>query len=343
MNIYDIDGFLNIPEIAKTGAWLIVLISSRQRFGKTYGVLKYMLDNDLTHILLRRTSKELERITSSQMLDPYNKFKPEYSVGLFSTSDMAEICDYTAGEDAKPIKGKRRGLCMSLPQIAGVRGFDGSAFTDLVFDEFIPEKGSYQRSTEGEATLNAYYTINGNREDQGNKPLRLWLLANANDINSPILEAFNLQDDVIELQKKRKEYILKDNGVLVVIPRGNRKADARAATAINSQIRSDSEFYKMAVGNEFSYDESPLITNLPIKHMKPLFSYDLTLYAWEYDKGVYICRAPHKTDPYTISKWDRAQLAANYLWMKRYYYEGLVMFSDLRLLSMFRQLFDIEL
>ena len=65
MNIYDDNGYLNIAEIAGAGAWLNVLISARQRFGKTYGVLKYMLDNNINHILLRRSTKELEAITAS--------------------------------------------------------------------------------------------------------------------------------------------------------------------------------------------------------------------------------------------------------------------------------------
>ena len=341
MNIYDDNGYLNISEIAAAGAWLNVLISARQRFGKTYGTLKYMLDNDIQHILLRRSSKELEAITASELLNPYKAFEPAYHVGLFTAGGMANICDYTI-ENNKPIQGKQRGLLMSLPQVAHVRGFNGAAFSDIVFDEFIPEKGAYQRKSDGEALLNAYVTINGNREHQGRPPVRLWLLANANDINSPILEALNLSDTVIELQRKRREYIVKD-GVCVVIPQGNSKADERSETALNRQIRKDSEFYEMAVDNLFSYDKSPLIISLPIKHMKPLFSYDATLYAWENDKGIYICRAQHDRNAYTNSRWDSAQLAANYLWLKRYYYEGLVLFSDLRLLAMFRNIFDIEL
>ena len=262
-------------------------------------------------------------------------------MGLFSAAGMANICDYTI-ENEKAVPGKQRGLLMSLPQVAHVRGFNGKVFSDIVFDEFIAEKGAYQRKTDGEALLNAYVTINGNREFEGRPPARLWLLANANDINSPILEALNLTDTVIELQRRRREYIVKD-GVCVVIPQGNAKASERSETALNKQIRKDSEFYEMAVDNLFSYDASPLIISLPIKHMKPLFSYDGTLYAWENDKGIYICRAQHDKNAYSRSRWDTAQLAADFLWLKRYYYEGLVLFSDLRLLALFRTIFNIEL
>lgn len=342
MNIYNENGFLNIPVIANAGAWLNVIISARQRFGKTYGVLKYMLDNDITHILLRRTTKEAELISSSELLNPYRPLENYYRVGLFSNSKTTEICDYTLKEDGKAEKGKLRGLLLSLPQVANIRGFNGAAFTDVVFDEFIPEKGAYQRKTEGEALLNAYVTINGNRESAGLPPLRLWLLANANNLSSPILEALNLTNIIVNMQRKKQDQYIKD-GVCVILPMGNVLADWRTDTALNRQIRKDSPFYQMSVDNTFSYDASPLIMNLPIKHMKPLFSYDGLLYAWENDKGIYMCHAPHNQNSYTNSKWDKAQLQSSYLWLKRYYYEGLVLFSDMYLLTIFRDIFDIDL
>lgn len=342
MNIYNENGYLNAPEIANTGAWLIVIISARQRFGKTYNVLKYMLDQNLKHILLRRSTSEFNSITASELLNPYKAFEPGYHVGLFPRAGMATIADYTKDGNGKILQGEERGVLMSLPQVAHVRGFNGGLFSDIVFDEFIPEKGVYRRTTEGEALLNAYVTINGNREHQNRPPTRLWLLANANDINSPILDALNLTDDVIQLQKSPKEYILK-NGVLIIIPKGNSAADSRSETALNRQIRKDSEFYQMAVENMFSYDQNPLIANYSIKHMTPLFSYDNLMYAWENEKMIYICRAKHNADPYQRGSWGAGQLAANYLWIKRYYYEGLIMFSDLRLLALFRNIFNIDI
>lgn len=102
------------------------------------------------------------------------------------------------------------GIAMSLSRVAKIRGFNGSDFMDLVFDEFIPERIVVKRKNEGEAFLNAYTTINGNRELKGRAPLKAWLLANANDFESPILSALELTGAVEKMARTGQEYMIKD-------------------------------------------------------------------------------------------------------------------------------------
>lgn len=332
MNIYTDQGYLSIYDIAGLDAWLFVVIGARQ-IGKTYGTLKYHIDHDIKHILLRRTREELEMIGSSPELNPYKVFWPEYDVSIDKKGKYFLIKDH-AEESV-------RGVALALSQIAHIRGFSGAEYESIIFDEFIPEKGVIRRSTEGDALLNAYTTINGNRELHGLPPCRLWLLANSNDINSPILEALNLTDSVLEMRRKGKEMLLKD-GVCIVQPRSTQIVGQRAQTALMRQIRPDSEFYGMAISNEFSYDESPLIKNMPIKNMKPLFSFDDVLYAWEGDNVVYICRAQHNKNAYQYSSYDREKLKKDWLWIVRAYAEELVYFSDMRLLALFKNLFELD-
>ena len=80
--LYTPEGWLNIPYIAGQPAWLIVIIGKRQ-VGKTYGARKYMLDNNIYHILLRRTTAELDTISASPDLNPCKVFEPEHHTGLF--------------------------------------------------------------------------------------------------------------------------------------------------------------------------------------------------------------------------------------------------------------------
>lgn len=345
MSLYNVLGYLNLYHIDIKKAWLNIILGARQ-VGKTYGTLELMLQENRNHILLRRTTAELDTIASNIDLSPYKVFEPRYYTGLFrSGKKLCQIADYITDDNGKPEIIKARGIATSLSEIAHIRGFSGGAFSDLVFDEFIPEKGVIIRKSEGDAFLNAYVTINGNRELQGKPPLRAWLLANTNNIDSPILEALNLTDSILYMQRKGLEELLLDNGVYIIQPKSEGILSQREQTALMRQVNRNSEFYGMAIKNEFAYDESPYVKLMPIKGMKPAWCYDDLMYCREYSGGYYISRAPFKvkaSERYSGTKTGREQLELNYSFIIRYYYAGMVAFSDLRLLSLFKQIFNIK-
>ena len=349
-DLYLPEGWLNYDYIINKyiitqKAWLVIILGKRQ-VGKTYGALRSMLKWDLQHVLLRRTTAELDLITASPDLNPYKAFEPEYRVGLFKQNKkLCRICDWLPGDEGKAIPGDQRGIATSLAEIAHMRGFSGRAFTDLVFDEFIPEKGVITRKTEGDSFLNAYTTINGNRELEGLPPLRAWLLANTNRIDSPILDALHVTDDILYMRRKGIEELLTNEGYYILQPISQKVTELRSETALMRAISKKSDFYKMAMENEFSYDDSPYIKNIPIKHLQPAFSYDDKLFCWEKPGGYYICRAKFKSvnaPKYSASRTDRERLAMEFAWMKPYYYAGCILFSDLGMISMFKQIFDIN-
>lgn len=343
--LYTNDGWLDFDYIASKGAWLNVIIGKRQ-VGKTYGTLKYMLDNNIKHILLRRTTAEIDTISAMPDLNPYMIFEPEYKVALFKSGKrICRICDYETDGDGKPTPTFQRGIATSLSEISHIRGFNGSVFTDLVFDEFIPEKSVITRKTEGDAFLNAVTTISGNRELLGEPPLRIWLLANTNNIGSQILEALNLTDLILYMRRKGKEELYNSNGIYVVQPSSEKITEARKETALMKQVNSNSEFYGMAIENEFSYDVSPYIKTLPLKNLTPVWSYDDAIFCWQRPEGFYICRAPFKINASCRYKGDqtgRETLQLDFSYMKPYYYAGLILFSDMRVLQIFKDIFVID-
>lgn len=343
-DLYTPDGWLNFEHIYNKNAWLNVIIGARQ-VGKTYGALKLMLDKNLNHVLLRRTTAEVETITATPQLSPYAVFEPDYKVSFFKGGGkICTICDYDTDEHGTMIQGKQRGILTSLTQIAHIRGFNGAPYTDLIFDEFIPEKGIIKRGMQGDAFLNAYATINGNRELRGEKPLRVWLLANSNDINNDILECLKLTDDVLYMRRKGKEELTTDNGVYILQPKSKIILDKRKDTAIMRQISEKSDFYGMAIENEFSYDNNPYVKTMPLTGFTPLWSYDNTMYCWERSYGYYICRAKFKASAkynYKNARTDRERLYNDFAFLVPYYYAGAINFSDLRVLSMFKNIFNI--
>lgn len=346
--LYTPEGWLNFDYIYDQPAWLIVLIGKRQ-VGKTYGCLKQMLKRKRSFMLMRRTTTELKTIVSNPKFNPFKPFYPEYKVDMFHSGENTfSISEYSLDENGKAVQGEELGVATSLSQIAKVRGFDGSVFTDLVFDEFIPEKGVITKRSEGEDVLNALTTIGGNREileENPRPPLRVWLLANTNNIDSYILNALNLTDDVLYARRKHKEELMLDDGTLIIQPDSTKIIEKRKETALMRRVSKNSEFYKMAIENEWAYDESPYIKTMPLKGMQPAWAYDDNIFAWKHPQGYYICRASfkgHNDCKYDGSRTDRERLAMEWSIMKPYYYAGCCTFSDLRALSVFKNIFDMS-
>lgn len=336
IDLYTPEGWINVPAIAARPTWLKVLIGARQ-VGKTYGTLKYHLDNGIPFILMRRTTEELNFIANNNELDPFMKFLPEYHTRIYGKKKTYTIVDY---DDEGIIPGTEHGIVMSLPMVSHVRGFDGSRFESVVLDEAVPEKGVIVRQTEGDSLLNAYTTIAGNRELKGKPPLILWLLSNTNNINSPILDALDLTDEIIRMKNKGREYVEFD-GVSIFQGRSEIITGRRRETVLARRVKSDGAFSKMAYNNEWAYDESPIIKTRNIRGMVPLCSYAGFMYLWEDGSSIYVCGARHKVQPYQDNDFSRSQFVADNRWLVRWYAEGMVTFSDLKLLSRFKQLFGI--
>lgn len=349
-NLYLPSGFFDdkyiFNKVVQKNVHTVLMLGSRQ-VGKTYVTLKIMLKNKLQHVLLRRTTDEFKMIAANIELSPYKVFEPDYKVGLFRQGDgICRICDYMLDEKGAVVPGDMRGIATSFAQISHMRGFFGGSFTDLVFDEFIPEKGVITRKTEGDSYLNAYTTINGNREISVPRrpPLRAWLLANSNRIDSPILDKLGIVDDILYMRRKGLEELITDTGEYIIQPASSKIIEARADTALMRSISKKSEFYRMAINNEFSYDESPYIKQISLKGARPSWSYDEYLYCWQKGDGFYICRAPFKSinaPAYASGATGRERLYLEHMYMKQYYYAGLVSFADLKLIADFKNLFNI--
>lgn len=268
MGLYLESGYLNqkwIEEQAdKNKISFIVEIGGRQ-VGKTFGTLELMLKEKKTFILMRRTITEMEFICND-INNPFTVFQG-HSIGIRKDSKYtARITD--CKDDVNTVVGS----VMSLSSIAKIRGFNGSMYTDLVFDEFIPESHVTKIKDEGDAFLNAIVTISGNRELNDRPPLRCWMLANANTIASPILSALNIQNKVEEMKNKGQEIsILRDRGIMIILPNSDQIMSRRKQTALMKAIDGSSRFSQMAFNNEFSYNDNSNIINVNMNEYRPLF------------------------------------------------------------------------
>lgn len=326
MGLYTDKGFLNINWVIdrseKNNLSFIIIIGARQ-VGKTFGTLKYMVENHHKFILMRRTQAEADFI-STGVMNPF--------AGIDSEVTVKKLTQYTGGI----YKDELIGVIMALSTVSKIRGFSGIDFTDLVFDEFIPETHVNRMKSEDDAFLNAVITLSGNRELEGKKPMRIWLLANSNNFSSPILSSMGLQSKLESMMHKGQEFsIMPDKGIFLLLPSSLSVINKRKKTAIYKVIDSDSNFSKMAFGNEFSYNDNENVTNRNLSNYRELFSVSqkFTVFISKDKNHFYVTKIVKDSGrKYLFSPTERGkqQILKTFVDIHNWYIRNLIFFDSLK-------------
>lgn len=280
MNIYLESGYLNIPAILQLNKPFTFIVGGRG-IGKTYGALKYIIEEKIPFMLMRRTQTQTDLINKPEF-SPFKSIADDLNRNI-SVSSMSKYSS-TVYLDDEPL-----GYTCALSTISNMRGFDASNVRLLVYDEFIPERHERLLKNEGSAFLNAYETINRNRELKGDRPLQAMLLANSFNIGNDIFMEMGLVNIAAKMQRDGQElYVNNNTGIALIMPNNSRISEAKANTALY-RATSDGSFSKMALGNEFSYNPSDNIGTRPLKEYKPVVTIGgITIYKHRSGKGYYI-------------------------------------------------------
>lgn len=338
MELYLNNGFLNIPAVDayadKHGVAYILIIGKRQ-VGKTYGVLKLELDTGRKWIFMRRTAKELSLI-KKQVCSPFEALEGYEGSIYFEGSADDSILDMVkqTGEEREQV-----GIAVALSTVASIRGFSGKAYTDLVYDECIPESHVYKIPYEDEAFNNAYVTINGNRELKGEHPLKCWLLANSNKLDCAILKALNLVDIVEKMSKTGEEMrLLKDRRILIIMPDSAKITELRAQTAIYSATGTESDFARMSLENEFSHNDKSDVRQVDIRQYTRLFAVDgLVVCKHKSEPLIYVCElfGDGLLECYTNTEYYRNIIRRKYAGVRASYIRGNMYFQSISVKTRF--------
>ena len=335
--LYTKDGYLNISwidkEAARINAAFIVILGTRQ-IGKTYGTLKLMLDDNRNFILMRRTQTETDFISNGTL-------NPFLALGRTDIKVKKEN-QYIGKIQAETETGFAPiGVTLSLTCVSKIRGFSGASFTDLVYDEFIPESHINKIRNEGDAFLNAVVTISGNREIEGKPPLRCWLLANSNNIGSPILKALNITDKVESMDKSGQEIsILPDRGIIIVLAKAAELAGKRKKTSLMKAINKESDFSKMAFDNKFSYNDSENVFRKDLKQFQLLASVTGVLSIWKNKSNDTLYISSYRKCNLEFSDTDRGhkQLLTTVPFLKVCYTFNNMFFESLAVKEQFKEI-----
>lgn len=250
-------GYFN-PRRALDSPAAIVMVVGGRGVGKTYGVLQELYRRGTQHFYLRRTQSQIDIAMSVEMC-PWNAIP-----GVMEEMHLATINKYCRGlyygtaEDGEI--GPPLVIGAALSTFSNIRGISAPHVTHMVFDEFIPEPHERPIKNEGAALLNAYETINRNRELEGKEPVKLVCLANSNQLNNPLFAELGIVEMALRMQQTGEEVrYMPERGIELLILNNSKISKRKGSTAIYKAANNSSMFYKSGIQNAFA------VTSVPVK------------------------------------------------------------------------------
>jgi len=309
--------------------------------GKTYSALKGALNRSNKFIYMRRTAQELDLMLDSDKGEGANPFKPinadlNKEVGLSRiVKNLAGIFNRELVDDRLQAVGAPIGYGVALSTIASIRSLDFSDCDACIYDEFIPEKHIRRIKNEGSALLNAYETMNRNRELKGEPPMVMFLLANSNDIYNDVFIELGIVSDIEKMSRKGKaDLYIEERGLAIHLLKSSEQfVEAKSKTALY-KLTAGSTYADMALGNKFAYEDFSLIGRQSLAGFRPVCNIGKAfLYMKKGESFLYVSYAQAKTIKYNINnESDRMSFYDDYgRTLKKYYTNGCICFESYEL------------
>lgn len=266
---------------------LTIIIGGRG-IGKSFGTLDYLMDPEITQgrpfIYMRNKSIQLKE-SATNFGNPFKKWN---KIRGRSVQIVPESEHYVIEE--KIYDGKKldhvdiHGYAVSLSTFENLRSIDLSDVEYVLFEEFIEL-----------ATLNFdqfstfshfYETVNRNREIEGEKPLTVIFLSNAQKLDNPILAKYGLIS-VIEDMIKNGSQKRVTNEYSILLPK-SAVSQAKSETVLY-KLTKGTEFYDESINNAFANDSFTGIKKRPLNEYVGIARIDdMYIYRHKHDANYYI-------------------------------------------------------
>lgn len=327
--IYEESGYINEAGIIEGDPAPFIFQIGGRGIGKTYGTLKHLIKRKECFLYLRRTQAEIDTVITPEN-SPFSQF--------------IESTIKPAGKNIKNIYNKEGELiaqAAALSTFSNIRGVNFEHIRYIVFDEFIPEKTARPIKNEYEAFLNLYETINRNRELIGEPAVKAIMLANANNLVTPLFWGLGLTGKLEEMIRKGKDYYKDEaRGISVYFFRGSEISDKKRNTALY-KLTEGSNFSEMSINNVFDYYDGD-IKSLNLNNYKPFIRIgDLIIFYNKGEKQLYVRIGKSGTPKYEYEDTEEGyKLArANHPYMGISYLRGWVIFENVTAREYFRLIF----
>lgn len=342
-NLYTVDGWLDIPVIRQfmleEDLPFLFCVGGRAT-GKTYGAL---LDarqragvGGSKFVYMRRTQTQADLIRKDE-LSPFKRIDADNDWYTRSANLTKQISGFYDGDG-----GPLLGYCVALSTLSNVRGMDFSDCDCLIYDEFIPEAHERPIIGESDALLNAYETMNRNRELQGRPPMLLMCYANANNLSNPIFTGLQLVDIAQRVSAEGREiWIIPERGILLLLLDNSPISKAKSKTALY-RMSSGSTFENMSLSNVFADANDNTIGTAPLKELTAVVHVgDICVYRHKdlrkWYVNTHVSGSPKHFDSGPV---ELVRFRSAYVWLWRAYLRKDVYFDKYSTELLFRKYFS---
>lgn len=310
--------FYNGWEVVQSTSFFLYMIIGGRGIGKTYSILKGILESNAYFMYVRRTDVELKNCCK-QTNNPFTTLNSDLNrnVEISKNEDS-----YIIHEDDSII-----GVGGSLSTFGKFRGSDFSKVEYIVFDEFINTSPFNTLKKEDELLFNMIETVQRNRELIGKKSIKVILLANSNRLDNGIIKTLKLGEQ-IRLMKINgiEEFKDEDRGLYLALPTGLKISKEKENTALY-KLTKGTDFYDMSIGNDFVHDVFDNVEKIQNSKLIPIVRYEnITFYKIK-DNGYLYCSyrnadCPfYDKDTYKKFKYDYGYLIGEFIESKCIYYQ----------------------
>lgn len=278
MGLYYDSGYLNWDKIINYRRPFNFVIGARG-IGKTYGLLKHVIENELKILFIRRLQTQVDSLVVPS-LSPFDNLNADLGTDIRFIPSGKNV--YTIGEQCEGSKELTSyyGVATGLSTFGNLRGFSGEWVDMIVYDEFIPQDNDTRIKKEGVALYNLYETVARNRELKGKPPVPMYCLSNSNIFASQIIVELNLLSAFEKmLVKGMEELFLDSRGAYILMPRQSPISELKKETALY-KFAGDGEYSNMALQNYFKDFDEYGIRPRPIREYRPLVKWgDICIYS----------------------------------------------------------------
>lgn len=274
MKLYLPNGYVDIEEVIKLPVTFVWMFGPRGS-GKTFGILKYLIEHRVKgrpFLHLRRRETEIDLLVNPDPEDnPFQALKDKCGFDI-QVKRRKTMLNYYLNDELI-------GKAAALSTFAAKRSMDFSRTDAIFYDEYIPEKHVPWIKDESTAILNLYESVCRNRELDGFAPVRFLAAANSNDAANPYFLFMQCVTRVEKMVASGEElYINKERDYALINVAHSPIAEKKKETALYKFARG-SDYEKMALYNQFAYDDFSCIASRDLKMYKPVVSIgEITIY-----------------------------------------------------------------